>query len=75
MSTTGERWKRWRERTGYRDPRAYDKTTRPLQVRVDPETRREVESYARKEKITIAEALRRFIDWGLAAGCDGPRRS
>lgn len=51
----------WRD---YR--REYEKRTRPLQVRVDLETRREVEEYVRKEKITIAEALKRFIDWGLA---------
>lgn len=52
----------WRD---YR--REYIRRTRPLAVRVDSETRKEVEDYAKREKITIAEVLKRFIDWGLAS--------
>lgn len=55
----------WRD---YR--REYEKRTKPLGVRVDPETRREVEDCARSEGTTIANLLRDFIEWGLEATRD-----
>jgi hypothetical protein len=45
--------------------RTYDANTRPLACRVDPDTRKEVEEYAKETKVYLAEALRQLIELGL----------
>lgn len=45
----------------------YLKNTRPLACRVDPDTRREVEEYAAKDDLWLAEAIRQLIEFGLEA--------
>jgi hypothetical protein len=49
----------------------YNAKTRPLQCRIERETQAAVHDYARAENITVAEALRRLVEWGLEAVRDG----
>ena len=55
--------------------RTYDANTRPLACRVDPDTRQEVEAYARATNVYLAEALRVLIELGLetARSCEPPK--
>ena len=53
--------------------RDFDKRTRPLQCRVDSETQAEVLAYARRESLSIAEALRTRIEWGLIEVRNSPQ--
>jgi len=54
-----------RLRVETRTVRKYEKLTHPLHARVDPETREQVDAYARKEKCSHAEAVRRLVELGL----------
>ncbi len=49
---------------------AFDRRTRPLQCRVDLDTRQEVEAFAKREGIWLAEALRQLVEWGLETAND-----
>jgi hypothetical protein len=51
------RWAQWKK--------VWEAKTRPVHLRVDPDTSEELKAYAKKEKISSAEAVRRFITWGL----------
>lgn len=44
---------------------AYNKRTRALQTRVDPETYELAQAWAKREGITLAEALRCFVEWAI----------
>jgi hypothetical protein len=56
-----------KKRTGWTPERraAWNANTRPLGCRVDPETREEVEAYAKANKYTLAQALRQLVEIGL----------
>lgn len=45
--------------------RTWEKKTRPLTTRVDEETYEEVKNWARWNRMSLGEALRCFITWGL----------
>ena len=52
-------WAQWKK--------VWEAKTRPVHLRVDPDTHEELRAYAKAQKISVAEATREFITWGLEA--------
>lgn len=48
-----------------RDYRQRSHATRDLNVRVDPETKEQLEAVAREQGTTKAAKIREYVEWGL----------